>query len=199
MSNTDFNFSVIKTLRNARGKTLEALSKDTGLSVRTISDIELNKAVPSVSSLMSLAASFGVSATDLYDIAQKTNPRFINGESITLRVSPGDEGSMIDLGNLILINKYYETETEIKLEKPGLYHYPCFELIYIYSGQLLAIIEDEEYIIKPTQSLYYASNLEHKFKFSSGTRVLIFYLPRDNQIAKELATSNQFFIFESVK
>ena len=193
MPNTNFNFTIIKTLRNARGKTLETLSKETGLSVRTISDIELNKAVPSVSSLIALAKSFNVSETDLFDIAQKSNPKILNAEEVKLKVTPNDPGAMVDLNQLCLIHKHYEKETEIKLEKQNSLHYPCYELIYVCHGSAEIKVEGEVYSLKAKESLHYASNLEHEFKFAADTTIIIFYLPRDNQIAKELASYSQYF------
>ncbi len=197
MATTDYNFSIIKTLRNARGKTLEALSKDTGLSVRTISDIELNKAVPSVSSLMALSESFGVSATDLYDIAQKTNPHIIKSERVTLKVTPDDPGNMIDLNNILFISKSYNEETVVTMEKPASFHYPCYEILYVFAGKAIVTVEGTEYTVEPQQCLHYASNLDHKFKFDANTDIIIFYMPRDNQIAKELTNANHYFNFRS--
>ncbi len=193
MAKSDYNFTIVKTLRNARGLTLDALSNKTGLSVRTISDIELNKAVPSVSSLLALADSFGVSPTDLFDIAQKTQPKIIKSEPVRLKVTPEDIGHMIELNDLIFIRKNYEEETTIKLNKQGLFHYPCYEILFVTKGRTVVTIENEEHEVKPKQCLYYASNLNHSFHFDSGTEILIFYMPRNNKIAQELVNNNQWF------
>ena len=193
MAKSDYNFSIVKTLRNARGLTLDALSNKTGLSVRTISDIELNKAVPSVSSLLALAESFEVSPTDLYDIAQKTQPKIIKSEPVRLKVTPDDIGYMIELNDLIFIRKKYEEETTIQLSKQSLFHYPCFEILFVTRGRAFVTIENNEYEIGLKQCLYYASNLNHSFKFDADTEVLIFYMPRNNKIAQELVTNNQWF------
>ena len=193
MPQSDYNFSIVKTLRNARGLTLEALSKKTGLSVRTISDIELNKAVPSISSLLSLSESFGVTPTDLFDIAQKTQPKIIKSEPVRLKVTPDDIGNMIELTDLIFIQKKYDKETTIKLSKQSMFHYPCHEVIYVTTGRSVITIEGKDYEVKEKQSLYYASNLQHSFYFDAGTQVLIFYMPRNNKIAQELVNNNQWF------
>ena len=193
MATSDYNFSIVKTLRNARGLTLDALSKKTGLSVRTISDIELNKAVPSVSSLLALAESFSVSPTDLFDIAQKTQPKIIKSEPVRLKVTPDDIGYMIELNDLIFIRKNYEKETTVQLSNQSIFHYPCHEILFVTKGQATVTIEDKTYEIVPKQCLYYASNLKHSFKFDANTEVLIFYMPRNNKIAQELVNNNQWF------
>ncbi len=195
MKNCLYNFSIVKTLRNARGMTLELLAKETGLSIRTISDIELNKAVPSVSSLLALAKSFNVSATELFELSQKTVPQMLNTGTVETPGSPGMSGNLIELKDISAIHHHFKEETTVTLKRKDVLNNPSNETIYIFTGQAVVTIEGTSYTVNAKESLCFAGNLPHTIKYSAGTEVIVLYTQRDNQIAKELADSHQYFSY----
>ncbi|MBN2843166.1 MAG: helix-turn-helix domain-containing protein [Sedimentisphaerales bacterium] len=192
MKNCLYNFSIVKTLRNAKGMTLEVLAKETGLSIRTISDIELNKAVPSVSSLLALAKSFNVSATELFELSQKTVPQLLSTGPVEIPGVNGNAGNLIELKDLAVVHHQFKEETTVVLKRKDVLNNPYNEIIYIFTGQAVVTIEDKSYTINARESLCFAGNLPHTIKYSAGTEVVLFYTQRDNQIAKELADSHQY-------
>ncbi len=192
----NFDFSVIKTLRKRRGLTLDMLSQRAGISIRTISDIELNKTVPSLPTISTLSQALKVSSTELFDYAQKNTPVLINSEKTGVSAVPNDTFDITSIGELKILSSSFEEGHVIEphtTKKDR--HFPCREFCYILKGKMLLTIDDKDYTISAKEGILFDSNLKHSYKCLEATEVIILYLPRDNNIASELASRELDFFF----
>ncbi len=191
-----FDFSIIKTLRKRRGLTLEMLSQRAGISIRTISDIELNKTIPSLPTISTLAQALKVSSTELFDYAQKNSPVLINSEQTGISAAPNDNFDVASIGELkILTSKLEEGKVIEPYTNKSDRHYPCREFCYILRGKLALNIDDKEYVISDKEGILFDSNLKHSYRSMEESEIVILYLPRENNIASELASREIDFFF----
>ncbi|MDP2137620.1 MAG: helix-turn-helix transcriptional regulator, partial [Candidatus Didemnitutus sp.] len=65
-----FNFTVLRSLREQREMTLADLSAASGVSVAVISKLERNQQSAALDTIYRLARAFGLSATDLLALAE---------------------------------------------------------------------------------------------------------------------------------
>ncbi len=191
-----FDFSIIKTLRKRRGLTLEMLSQRAGISIRTISDIELNKTVPSLPTISTLARALKVSSTELFDYAQKNSPVLIHSEQAGVSAVPNDCFDITSIGDLKILSSSFEKGhvLEPHTSKKDR-HYPCREFCYVLKGKMTLNIDDKDYTLGAKEGILFDSNLKHSYTCLEASDVIILYLPRDNNIASELASRELDFFF----
>lgn len=70
------NIAALKEKRLASGKTLEKISKETGLSERTIYSYEADERTPRLDALYKLAQSYNCDVQDLLNTVNKENIKF---------------------------------------------------------------------------------------------------------------------------
>ncbi len=191
-----FDFSIIKTLRKRRGLTLEMLSQRAGISIRTISDIELNKTVPSLPTISTLSQALKVSSTELFDYAQKNTPILINSEQTGISAVPNDSFDIATIGDLKVLSSSFEEGHVIEPHTSKKdRHFPCREFCYLLKGKMELTIDEKQYTISAKEGILFDSNLKHSYKCLESSDVIILYLPRDNNIASELASRELDFFF----
>ena len=191
-----FDFSIIKTLRKRRGLTLEMLSQRAGISIRTISDIELNKTIPSLPTISTLSQALKVSSTELFDYAQKNSPILIQSERTGVSATPNDAFDISTIGDLKILSSSFEKGHIIEPHTSKKdRHFPCREFCYILRGNMTLTIDDKDYTIEEKQGILFDSNLKHSYRCNESSEVIILYLPRDNNIASELASRELDFFF----
>ncbi|MCA9322611.1 MAG: helix-turn-helix domain-containing protein [Planctomycetes bacterium] len=76
-----YDFSVIRTLRQARGLTIEKFAKVCGLSYAPISRIETNLIKPNLDTLDKIAAGLGITTYNLVAMAEKRDAEMTTGRS----------------------------------------------------------------------------------------------------------------------
>jgi transcriptional regulator with XRE-family HTH domain len=66
--------AAVRSLRQARGLTLEALADAAGMNVTYLSDIERGRSNPTIGKLGDLAVVLGISVSELVRLAEKNRP-----------------------------------------------------------------------------------------------------------------------------
>ena len=69
-SNLSLDFSIVRELRKRAGMTLEDVSKKSGVSIAGLSKLERNQNMIELDTLYRMARVFGLSATDLLNLAE---------------------------------------------------------------------------------------------------------------------------------
>lgn len=153
----------IRDLRRKADLTLQALADEAGISVGFLSQVERDKATPSLGTLASLAAALGVDV-DVFIATPKPGdsitrdgerPRFaladssLSYERVTTTLPGGTLSSLI-----VHIPPGYASETTAHIGE---------ELIVLLDGALRQTLGDTTFILHPGDSLHFMGDTPHAF------------------------------------
>jgi transcriptional regulator with XRE-family HTH domain len=181
LSDTDVG-ALIRAYRKKKKLSLMELSNRTGIAASNLSSIELGKSSPTLSTLMKIAAAFGMRAGQfLEDAFQRKAVLCPRGEGkelktgspeISVQVLTGD-AAFSKLGAGII--RLAASSSYVHAEKTD-------RFVHCLEGRLSATVEDESYALHPGDSLYVlpdaALNLENKGHADSS--VLVVCLKRED-------------------
>ena len=157
----------LKAVRVEKNMTLDEVARKSSLTKGFISQIELNKTSPSITSLIKMASALEIRLTDLFREEDQKGNVLIEKEQR---------------------DSYYNKRTRLTIELLSS-HFPsqrmgpvyfCFEpggksdiitnigqeFVYVNKGRLKLILEQKEYIAKKRDSLYFDSSIPHRWENS---------------------------------
>lgn len=153
----------LRELRNQRGLSLRALAERSGLNVNTLSLVENWKSSPSVSTLQQLAQALDVPIT-----------AFFESEPAARQVvfTQGDQRPLADFGSAQMQNLGKDLagnaiQPFVVALQPGagsgdqIIVHTGHEFVYCLSGSVRYKIKDEEYSLRPGDSLVFEAHLPH--------------------------------------
>ncbi len=166
----------IKELRSQRGLTLEDVAEKSGCTPGFLSQLERNKAAPSVMTLYSIAEALGVRVTDFI-------PDVINTTKV-MRHDHREEfhfqGSAIVYSLLSTKFSHGALAAFLLTMKPANQALPTDEfrahmgeeLVYVLEGVLRLWIGDGFYDLYPKDSVYFKSTAKHRLENRSNQPVI---------------------------
>jgi len=173
----------LRELRTRKGLSLRALADRSGLNVNTLSLIENGKSSPSVSTLQQLALALEVPIVT-----------FFESEPVEKRVvfTPADQRPLAAFGRTQMENLGKDlagnvVQPFVVTLKPGtgsgdrMIVHTGHEFVYCLSGTIRYQIEQEEYTLKPGDSLVFEAHLPHCWENSSEdtAQILLIFYPSD--------------------
>jgi transcriptional regulator with XRE-family HTH domain len=158
----------IKTLRSKRGLTLEELARISGCTPGFISQIEHNKAVPSITTLHAIAAALGVPIADFF-------PGVVNESKVVrhdARESFQLEGSAISYSLLTTKFPHSGLAAFLMTVKPADQALPTDEFrahigeefYYMMEGTVRFWVGDSFYDLHPGASMHFKSTAKHRLE-----------------------------------
>ncbi len=159
--------SKIQSLRKSRGITLEQLAKMTGLTKGYLSQIENSNRTPPFSTLDKIAYALGVDITYFFinsmDEQVDSKITIVKPEE-RKKVAPG--GLRRGYGYEALAYKKAGKNMEpyiitVDSHSVGSFKHDGEEFLFILEGTLEFIFGGEKYILKPGDSVYFDSGIEH--------------------------------------
>jgi transcriptional regulator with XRE-family HTH domain len=170
----------IKELRFQQGLTLEDVADRSDCTPGFISQVERNKAAPSITTLYSIAEALGVKVTDFF-------PNLINPTKVTYhdrRESFQFEGSAIDYALLTTKFPHGSLNAYLMTIKPENQALPTDEFrahigeefCYILEGILHMWIGENEYDLYPGDNIYFKSTTKHRIGNKGSQPVVAFYI-----------------------
>jgi len=153
----------IRDLRRKADMTLQALADEAGISVGFLSQVERDKATPSLGTLANLAAALSVDV-DVFVATPKPadsvtrqgeRPRFaltdssLSYERVTASLPSGTLSSLI-----IHVPEGYESETTSHIGE---------ELIVVLEGSLRQTLGDTTFVLQPGDTLHFMGDTPHAF------------------------------------
>ena len=157
----------LKAIRLEKKMTLDEVAKKSSLTKSFISQIELNKTSPSITSLMKLASALEFRLTDLFrednlmeDVLfkkEKRNSYYNKKKQLTIELlftrSPDQKMEPIYMrfepgGRTDIITRIGQ------------------EFVYVIKGKVRLILDQKEYIAKEGDSLYFDSSIPHRWENS---------------------------------
>ena len=161
-----FHGSRLREVRNQKKMSIAELAKRSEVSTGLISQIERDIVIPSVVSLWRLAQAldtninyfFGDSDQEDTVIQRKDSHKTLiahEGSSYYKLLSPNVPGHLLDV-------------TEITLKSGCSYEHPPLshegeECGYVLEGELTVLLNGKEYVLYPSDSIYFNSSLPHKY------------------------------------
>ena len=162
----------VRELRTARDMTMRVLATKSGLSVHTLSMIELGKVSPSISVLYKLAEVLDVSITMFFsaDTEQKQTI-FLKSDERTRVSFP--RGLIEGLGGEKFLGKvepFLLTLENSANSGSKVISHTGHEFVFCLRGQLEYQVEHQIYELSPGDSILFAAHLKHRWK-NPGKRV----------------------------
>lgn len=162
----------IRQTRKARGLTLEQVARRIGLTQGAISQIELGRTNPSVSTLKALADSLGITVGDLFNGARPTRSLVVrpgqrrvlsSGNGITYHLLTPDTSGRIEF----ILSEYLPGATTGDLR----YSHAGEECGLVLQGRLEIQIGEEVYALKSGDSIRFDCAVPHRLTNIGRTRL----------------------------
>ena len=160
----------IKEWRNERGVTLQQLADMTGLTAGYISQVENNKASPSISTLRTIAQEMGTRFIDFFSDELLDDPIVTTKPQWTKIYMPGWDADVRQLLRNLATKRMQPFYTVIP---PGgcsqdSYAHSGEEFGFVIEGTLTLKVGEEVYNLETNSAFYYSSMLLHHWK-NEGT------------------------------
>ncbi|MFS0868874.1 helix-turn-helix domain-containing protein [Paenibacillus xylanilyticus] len=161
--------SIGEVIRNTRKKqklTLKEVAKVGSISVSFLSEIERNKANPSISVLKRIANALNVNFTDLFgekeqSIVVRKNERkpLVHSEGSRITWYSLSEGSKNKMGPIWGVLEEGATSGDV-----GVGHSEGEEFLYVHSGCLEFMLGNDRYTLEEGDSIYFDAKTPHSYK-----------------------------------
>lgn len=169
----------MRAIREGKGIGLRKLAKELGVSPSFVSQIEKNKAQPSIDTLKRITASLDISISDLID-----DPHALEATNVSRPTQIKNRFSADKLTNVLLKKMVPENidnnmEPTLLIVQPNghsetLANANGEEFLLILSGQLEITLNDKAYTLQEGDNIYFNANVKHHFRNSTQqpTKVL---------------------------
>ena len=173
----------LRSIRALRGLSMRALAEASGLNVNTLSLIENNKTSPSVSTLQQLATTLKVPLTSFFE-ADAPHRNIVFQKAGQRPRADFSHGMMEDLGAGITLRGGQPLIVVLEPQAdsgPTPIVHTGHEFVYCLDGQLTYIIEGQNYLLEPGDSLIFEAHLPHRWGNlgDTPTRSLLIICPTD--------------------
>ncbi len=170
-----FDFSVIRRLREQGELTLAGLSTASGVSPAVISKLERNQQSAELDTLYRLARAFGLSTTDLMALAEsplahRTGERSYRSGDFKFR--------QIKYANIVgLIGA---APAGAKVSRPEIHHDDT-EVCWVTAGKLRLTLPHEVCVLKAGESIQFDAIQQHTYEALADSQFVILHLRKDKR------------------
>lgn len=169
------DFSIVRELRKRAGMTLEDVSKKSGVSMAGLSKLERNQNMIELDTLYRLSRVFGLSATDLLQLAESCSAHLKNAEKYTS--GPFDFERVSFKG----IDCFHaKAKAGERLSKPEA-HGDEFEICWLRKGNIQINLPREQHNLKPGEALKFDAALEHTYEILEDSEMEIIHLEKTHR------------------
>jgi len=173
--NSKFDFSLLRELRKHRGKTLEEVSRGSGISAAVVSKLERNQTVAELDTLYKLSRFFGMSATDLLSLAERQFAHRVKEGKYT-----SDRFHFRNIRYANLMALMGEAPEGAITSRPEI-HSDDTEVCWVIEGKLHLKLPHENYVLKAGDSIQFDAILEHTYEALSPVRIIILHLRKEKR------------------
>lgn len=161
--------SKVREVRQQKGLSLQRLAERAGVSAAAIHKIEQRNMVPTVTTLMKIAAALNRPVSYFVDeeVSGKpvvfTRPAdrsrvFTSKEGLRLENISGPYGHFLLAGAVATVDPGADSGAEDPMEHPG------EELVFLLEGRLEFTIQDDRYELEPGDSLHFRGDRPHRWR-----------------------------------
>lgn len=182
--NSNYDFSVINTLRKKLNLTLQKLAETSGLTYPTVETIETNKKFPSLRTLDALAGALRITTSELIGMAEKRLVQKRVAQKIVNEKLNSQKQGLNDWA-LAIFDK--AKVLRVDAAKNAAIHYPelhdeSHEICYVLTGKLAIQVGDQEYVLNKNEVLLFDGMLDHKYNVLEDGEFLAIHIPKDIHI-----------------
>lgn len=170
-----FDFSIVRDLRKRAGMTLEAVSHKSGISIAGLSKLERNQNTIELDTLYRLGRVFGLSATDLLNLAESCSAHLKSAEFYT---SGPFDFERVDFKGLDCF--YATAKAGQSLSKPEA-HGDEFEICWVRKGEVLITLPREQHRLHSGQALKFDAVLEHSYEIIKDSEMTIIHIEKTHR------------------
>jgi transcriptional regulator with XRE-family HTH domain len=170
-----FDFSVVRSLREQRELTLAQLSAASGVSVAVISKLERNQQSAELETIYRLARAFGLSATDLLaltesPLAHRTGEKSYRSGDFKFR--------QIRYANVVGL--LGSAPAGSKVSRPEIHHDDT-EVCWVIEGKLRLSLPHEEVLLAAGESIQFDAIQQHTYEALADSQFVILHLRKEKR------------------
>ena len=170
-----FDFSVVRSLREQRELTLAQLSSASGVSVAVISKLERNQQSAELDTIYRLARAFGLSATDLLALAEsplahRTGEKAYRSGDFRFR--------QIRYANVVGL--LGSAPAGAKVSRPEIHHDDT-EVCWVTEGKLRLTLPHEEVLLEAGESIQFDAIQQHTYEAFADSQFVILHLRKEKR------------------
>ena len=168
----EYDFSVLRGLRQQAGATLEGMAEETGVSLSTLTRIESNQNLPSISTLSILAEYFGMSPPNLLELAGSHVVEHVEEKLEELGAVRRRGVTLPDVQVIM-----GEADAGDLSQKPHT-HKGFYQVQWVLQGRLRAQVHGKEYEVRSGQAIKFDAGFEHASRFEEDTQYIVVLVPK---------------------
>lgn len=170
-----FDFSVVRSLREQREMTLADLSAASSVSVAVISKLERNQQSAELDTLYRLARAFGLSTTDLMALAEsplahRTGEKAYRSGEFKFR--------QIKYANVVGL--LGSAPAGAKVSRPEIHHDDT-EVCWVTEGKLRLTLPHEECLLEAGESIQFDAIQQHTYEALADSQFVILHVRKDKR------------------
>lgn len=154
----------LRSLRESRGLSQRALSRSSGVTNATISNIESNSVSPSVASLRKIVRTLGVSLAQFFS-GEEVQPKMVHRADELLEIGSGAVSLRLLAGDpsrsLQVLHERYEPGADTGIEM--LVH-PGEEAGVVVEGRITLTVGEQTHQLGPGDAYQFSSSTPHRFQ-----------------------------------
>ncbi len=174
-TSVQFDFTVLRSLREQREMTLQELSTASGVSVAVISKLERNQQSAALDTIYRLARAFGLSATDLLAMAESPLAHRV-GEK-TYR---SGEFKFRQIKYANVVGLLGTAPKGAKVTRPEIHHDDT-EVCWVTEGKLRLMLPHEECVLSAGESIQFDAIQQHTYEALADSQFIILHLRKDKR------------------
>lgn len=154
-------------LRESRGWSLAELAGRTGLSRPYLSRLETSeRQQPSLAGLLTLASAYDMSLAQLLDFTGSVQTSVIRGSESTSGSAEGMAVELLSKGGQL---DALRLSVDVQQEDDAPYSHPGEEWLYVLSGQLRLLLNEDAYVLDPGDAAHFAGSVPHLHRATRST------------------------------
>lgn len=169
------DFSIVRDLRKAAGMTLDEVSQKSGISIAGLSKLERNQNMIELDTLYRLARVFGLTATDLLNLAESCSARAKTAERYT---SGPFNFEKVGFNGIDCFRATAEAGSQ--LSKPEA-HGDEFEICWLHQGKIRITLPREQHVLCQGQALKFDAALEHSYEILEESELTIIHIEKTHR------------------
>ncbi|MFZ0320728.1 MAG: cupin domain-containing protein [Candidatus Sulfotelmatobacter sp.] len=166
--------SHLRQLRGKRKLSLAQVARAVGISVGFLSALERSQMSGSVGTLRKLARFYKTNILDFFDATGASSRRVRPAERKVLEAGPGVRMELLAWGNTVMEPHLFRVAPEAG--SGDSYTHEGEEFLYVLRGELMIILEQEEYRLKAGDSFYFESATPHQWRNPGRTETWLLWV-----------------------
>ena len=184
----EFDFSIIKHIRQKKGISQEQLANMCGVSVRTVINVEQGKISPSLNSIIYMTNALDLKLTDFIRLSYQVPPKIIDSVDVSYTSIPNNDFRMFEFQGIFLLHVNLD-RCQAKITN----RFPLFDLYmhYIEGDDIIVNVDGKEHIVKPGDTITYDGMSYRTVNCTSPGKAVVFAVPQNNNIEEIIGVSDR--------